>query len=613
VRGFANLSVGLAVLALCGCAERTPPGGGQGPAGAPDVLLITLDTFRADRAGCMGYPGGLTPALDRLLRNGRLARDAYAPAPLTAVSHASILTGLDPPRHGVRDNGSFVLADSLPTLATVFTRAGFRTGGFVSGFPVAAQFGFGRDFATFDDQFDQPGVERLYFAQRAADKVVDSLLSWLSGLPPTARWFAWAHFLEPHYPRQVRPPLRGLPAAGDYEREIRGLDLELRRLERGLELLGGGRMPVVAMVTDHGEGLGDHLELSHGILLYEETMRGLFGISAPRASAEAERLGTGFFEGVVRYADLAPTLLDVLGLESAPPGSGRSRLREESAAEGAYGETYGSLFRHGWSPLLSWRDERWAYIESPHPELYDRQADPGETRNVLGDHPEVAEEIVKRLEKLAREPELPGSEALDEDSRRKLEALGYIATGGTTRADRRKDPKLYIGAVNLLFRGTSLLAENKPAAALPVLQQSYLLDPENPSTVFQLADCLRNLGDKPTAMTYYRRALELNPQLGEAWAHLAILEFERGRREEAFHLLEDGLAHGPSSFPLLMTTADLYFEAGKYADAEAFYRRASEQNPRLPEVWLQLARLAEMRGAKGEAEEARRRARELGG
>lgn len=602
----------LGLLLPCGCDERAPLGRGRGPEGAPDVLLITLDTFRADRAGCMGYPGGLTPALDRLLRQGRIARDAYAPAPLTAVSHASLLTGLDPPRHGVRDNVSFVLADSLPTLATVFAGAGLRTGAFVSGFPLAAQFGFARDFAAFDDRFDRPGVERLYFAQRSADQVVDSLLEWLTGLPATTRWFAWAHFFDPHYPRQVPAALRGLPAPGDYEREIRGLDIQLRRLEKGLERLGGGGLPVVAIVTDHGEGLGDHLELSHGILLYEETMRGLFGISAPPATAEAERLGTGIMDGVVRYADLAPTLFDVLDLESAAPGDGRSRLAGGRVGEGAYGETYGSLFRHGWSPLLSWRDDKWAYIESPNPELYDRRADPGETRNVLGEHPQVGQEISRRLAELAHEPAPPVAAALDEDARRKLEALGYIATGGSASPDRRKDPKQHIGAVNLLFRGTSLLAENKPAAALPVLQQSYHLDPENPSTVFQLADCLRTLGDEPTAMTYYRRSLELSPLLGEAWAHLAVLEFERGRREEAFRLLAEGLVHNPKSFPLLMTSADLRFEIGDYEEAEALYRHASEKNPLHPQAWLQLARLAEMRGSADEAEAARRRARELG-
>lgn len=605
----ATLAVALLLLvAGCGRREREAATPSGVPKSAPDLVLITLDTFRADRAGCYGHSGGLTPAIDRALRNGLLARSAYAPAPLTAVSHATILTGLQPCRHGVRENGSFKLADSVTTLATHLTSRGFRTAAFIAAFPLDKRFGFGQGFATFDQDLvpqDDDGTG-TYYAERPAREVVDRALAWENALSPGDRVFLWAHFFDPHHPRHPLPQLRRLPVADGYEREIRGMDLQIGRLFRGIE--AAGRDPLVVIVSDHGEGLGDHREPSHGVLLHESTMRGLFGAAAPRESRVAERL-RGIRDPVMSYVDIAPTLLDALDVEPLPGVDGVSLLAE-TASSGAYGETYSPMLHYRWSPLHCWRDDRWAYLEGPNPELYDRVSDPGETRNIIRAHPEIADELSAKIAAVSCPPSSPASEALDEEARSKLQALGYVATT-TVGYDPKKDPAQLMDVVNGLFHGITLLSEGRPRAALPALQSAYRGDADNAFTVFYLARCLREVGDEATAMTYYRRAVELNPRLSEAWAHLAVMRFDGGQKEMAFTILEDGLRVNPDAFALLMTAGDLSRDVGKLDEAKNRYEHAAEVAPTRVEPWAALVVLAEHREDTEEAGRLRARVREL--
>ncbi|MFN8179862.1 MAG: sulfatase-like hydrolase/transferase [bacterium] len=598
----------LVVLASASCARRESARDEATPDTGPprDLLLLTLDTFRADRAGCFGYPGGLTPAIDRALRPALLARDAYAPAPLTAVSHATILTGLQPYHHGVRENGLFTLPDSVTTLAAHLSRHGFRTAAFIAAFPLEKRFGFAQGFASFDEDLGpDPGLG-TYYAERPAREVVDRVLAWTRGLARDDRAFLWAHFFDAHQPHRASAALRRLPAPGDYEREIREMDGQIGRLLRGLE--EAGRRPLLAIVSDHGEGLGQHRELTHGILLHEETMHGLIGIAGPRGSAVAGRLH-GVRQTVATYADIAPTLLDALGLPPMADRDGTSLLAPASP-EGAYGETYYPMLQYRWSPLLSWRDDRWAYLEGPHRELYDRAADPGELRNVAAEHPDVVDSLSRRIADVASAPPEPSGDTLDPGAREKLLALGYIAS---RRAgyDPKKDPSDYIDAVNSLFHGMTLVSEGKASEALPALRSAYAADPENAVTVFYLASCLRELGDVGTAMTYYQRAIQLDPRVAEAWAHLAVLRFDRGEKEAAFRLLDDGLRVNPEAFALLMTAGELSRDEGRLEEAKGRFEHAASVEPKRFEPWSALADLAERRGDVAEARKLRERAQKL--
>ncbi len=621
-------SVGWAALALAlgatGCSEppadHVPPTG-RAPApvvtaawhdteGAPDLLLITLDTFRADRAGSMGHPGGLTPCLDRILRPGLVAREAWAPAPLTAVSHATILTGLEPPTHGVRENGMFDLAPATPRLASVLSESGWRTGAVIAALPVTSRFGFQFGFDTFEEDLRMPDTALRYYAERGAPAIVDASLAWLDSISPSDRWFLWAHFFDPHQPWNPPAALLSLPAETDYEREIRAMDFEIRRLIRGVESWGGGRPPVTAIVSDHGEALGDHRESSHGILLYTETTRGLLGFAAPPGTPEATRLGAGIRLTSSGFADVLPTLLDILEVEPPADVEGVSWIDASARPAGIYGETYYPMIHYGWSPLLSWRDERWTYVEGPDSELFDRTTDPGEKRNVIDEHPEIAADFSRRIASIAREPVPADANSLDEETREQLLALGYVS-GSAGPVDRSKDPKALIDVVNRLFRALSYSSEGNLTAALAMLQRAYRSDPENISVLFNLADCLRQSGDTPTARAYYRRAIDRDPTVAEAWGHLATLAFEGGDPEEAFALLEEGRGHSPRSTSLLLVTGDLRHETGDAEGAEAWYRRAMDADPGNPDPWVALARLTESLGRTDEADELWDRAAEL--
>ena len=398
----------------------------------------------------------------------------------------------------------------------------------------------------------------------------------------------WTHFFDPHHPPHVEAPLQELPARDDYDRSLRGLDLEVGRLLRALA--ERGHVPIVAVASDHGEALGGHGESSHGLLLYEETTRALFAVAAPAAPPSLHA-------SVVRHADLAPTLLDVLGLDGLEAIDGRSLVRGGAPDGGAYGEAWSPAFKYGWSPLLAFRDESWTYIEGPDPELYDRRTDPAESRNVREEHPDVVARLSREIARIAKEPETPSDALLDEEARSKLLALGYLGGGGVPAFRSGKDPKALITSATALFRGIHLvLSEHRAQEALPYLQRAYRADPDNPMAVHYLAYCLHRLGDATSAMSYYRRAIELNPRGAEAWAHLAVLEFDRGRREEAFALLDEGFAVNPGSFPLLMTAGDLRRDAGEPDPADSLWRVAAEVEAKRPEPWVRRAELAEGRG-----------------
>ncbi|MGQ0720211.1 MAG: sulfatase-like hydrolase/transferase [Candidatus Eiseniibacteriota bacterium] len=578
---------------LSGCADAPSDGG----AGGTGVLLVTVDTFRADRAGCMGHPGGLTPELDRVARLGLLCREAFAPAPLTAVSHATILTGVDPPRHGVRQNTSYVVPDSLPSLAARLRDEGFRTGAVIAALPLTAQFGFGHGFEHFDDDLAGDSASPFY-AERPARVVVDHALAWVDGLAAADRWFLWAHFFDPHYPYEAPRPLNRLPAGDPYDREIRTADREIGKLLDGIEARRGTR-PWIFVLSDHGEGLGGHGETSHGVLVYAETMQGFFALSGPGAAAG--RVGPGMLGGLVRYTDVFPTLLDALGLEEEPAGTdGRSLLAAAADGRGAYGESYYSALTFRWSPVLSWRDERWTYIESSVPELYDRWSDPGEERDVSAANPDVAARFAASLAAVTVDPGDPAAE-VDPEVVEQLLALGYVAGTRAFELDRTKNPRERIGAVNDLFRGIALMGLGKTAEALSAFQRAYRADPDNSSVLFHLADCLHTLGDSPSAIEYYRRSVAADSRQGQAWAHLAVLEFDRGRRSEGMAALEEGLRINPTAFPLLMTAGDLHAELGETEEADGFYRLAAEKYPDREEPRAKLAGLAGRRGEAGAA------------
>lgn len=552
----------------------------------------------------MGYPGGLTPELDRIARRGLLFRDAFAPCPLTAVSHATLLTGLNPPRHGVRENAAYVLPEAVPTLAGHLRRAGYRTAAVIAALPLTRTFGFSHGFDHYDDDLRGAGnLQDAFYAERSAEDVEVAALAWVRSLGAGDRWFLWTHFFDPHYPYEPPRPFGRLPADAAYEQEIRAMDFRIHCMNRAIRE-ARGREPWTVLVSDHGEALGGHGEASHGVLTYHETMHGLLAVAPPEGTPP-DAFPRGPRTGLARYTDVLPTVLDALELDVPQDLDGRSLLRDTDAELGAYGESYYAAINFGWAAVLSWRDERWTYVEAPEPELYDRVADPDERDDVASAHPEVAERLSRKIAAVTTLPAEPSGPALDPETEAQLLALGYV-TGGSAGAaleiDASKSPRQLIRSVNHMFRGIALMSQGKVAEALPSLQTAYRGDPQNSTVLFHLADCLYQLGDLPTSLAYYRRCVELDPTQGQAWGHLASMEFDRGNRDEAMALLERGLAANPTAFPLLMTAGDLHRDLGETAQAESFYRLVSERHANRAEPWVRLAELEEGRGNRREAE-----------
>ncbi len=478
----------LAVLAVLAAALLLLGRRGFGPA-APrsrlNLLLVTLDTTRADRIGCYGYAAARTPHLDRLAAEGIRFERAYAPAPITLPAHASIFTGLYPFEHGVRNNGNFYLTDRFETLATVLKGQGYRTAAFVSTFILDRRYGLARGFETYDDRMEgaQPQVLALE-AERRGDRTALGLSRWLqASVGAPTPFFAWLHLYDPHEPYRPPPPFREVFASRPYDGEIAFDDAAVASILDKLSATGLLDRTLVAVVADHGESLGDHGEETHSMFVYDSAIR------IPMILWRPGRLASGVVvREPVRAIDLAPTLLDLLGAPALKAPHARSLVpliegRSGGRPPPAYAETYLPKFYMNWAPLRTIVDERYKLIEAPRPELYDLARDPGEKDSRLEAQPQTAAALRAELDRLTAgsEGELSVG-AVDREAVEKLAALGYIGAGAEPAAPATgspRDPKDVITVFNRLRRANSAVRDRRFGEALPVLHEVLAEDPRN--------------------------------------------------------------------------------------------------------------------------------------
>ncbi len=360
------------------CAPGIRPRVAPGSAAGSNVLLITIDTLRADRVGAYGNSSGLTPALDRLAETGLRFEAAYTPVPMTLPAHASILTGLEPFSHGIRNNTSFRLGQT-PTLATMLKAAGYRTGAFVGAFVLSAKFGLNRDFDVYDDRIGYKGDPAgVRIAERRAERVIGPATEWILGSDRSRPWFAWVHLYDPHAPYQA-PPEYGR-GHSPYDAEVAYTDAMIARGLETLRAAGQLDRTIVIAVADHGESLGEHGEATHGLFAYDATLRVPMIVSAPGIRARVVRTP-------VASVDLVPTVLELLGI-AVPSGlDGRSLLTAEDdrarSPRALYFEALDANLTRGWAPLVGVRMDGWKYIDLPLPELYDLQHDSQEAHNLI--------------------------------------------------------------------------------------------------------------------------------------------------------------------------------------------------------------------------------------
>jgi arylsulfatase A-like enzyme/Flp pilus assembly protein TadD len=577
-----------------------------------NVVVVTLDTTRADRLGCYGFAGGATPHLDRLAREGVLFERATATVPLTLPSHASIFTGTLPPRHGVHDNGGFILDAGAVTLAERFQAAGYATGAFVAAWVLDSKWGLGQGFDRYSDKFDlsKYKVVSLGTVQKRGDEVMDDALRWMETVKQR-KFLAWVHLYDPHTPYDPPEPYRSRHPSR-YLGEIAWTDAIVGRLTDWLEREDLMRRTVVIVTADHGESLGEHGEGTHGFFIYDATTRVPLLVRTPWALR-------GRVRAQVSTVDVFPTALDLAGLAPQEGIDGRSLVRAllvpgADLGHVAYSETYYPRFHYGWQHLQGLRDGRYQFIEAPEPELYDVLEDPGERTNVLPRHSRAAEGLRARLRELAGAGGVsaPDARELDPDTLERLAALGYVGGAADVGADEvLPDPKHKIGLYGLMQKARDLGQREKYEEAVAAMSEVLAQDPKIVDAHLALGNWLLRLRRDRDAEAAYKQALVLKPEYELAITSLAQLYRGRGEQQKAAEAYKAALlldARAPQTWYQLAT---LYLDLGQVAEAEKTFRQALAANPKMGAALNSLGAIAWAGGERGEAERLIRQALEL--
>jgi choline-sulfatase len=598
----------LLVLAACAaCSRETPP---AQPQASPNVLLITIDTLRADRVGAYGYRAARTPALDALARGGVRFDRAYATAPITLTSHATIMTGRYPPGHGARHNGMRVDL-KVPTLAEAFTHAGATTAAFVAAFPLDRRFGLIKGFQTYGDTMPRDAVGRQT-NERSGRAVADEALAWLDA-HRGQRFFLWVHVFEPHAPygNPADPAQARRSIADRYDDEVAEADAQAGRLIAAVRALG---VPVLIIAAaDHGEAFGEHGEVSHSLFTYDTTLRVPLLLAGP--GVQAGRL----VRDPVSLVDVAPTIASLAGLgtfdsdgRALPtaadlPATAGSDLPPQGS-RGIYGETFAPLLDFGWAPLRTIRADGWKYIAAPKPELYDLTNDPGETKNLVASQTARAADLARRVDAVSSATLTATDAPAEREVRARLQALGYLS-GGSTAPGPRPDPK---DRRELAARMAEVASGELQGAALERALRGILrLDPANPQANVRLGYVLMNGGRCRDAIARFTAALDAHlpgtdALLGRAGCEIALKQPDAARVTLAQAvLIEPDNPVANANLGLLLS------DTGRPAEAVPYLQRALSLDPDLHQARFGLAiafaRIGRRSEAAREAEELLRR------
>ncbi len=600
---------------LCSC-HRTPD---------TNLLLITVDTLRADRLGCYDFPAARTPFIDRLAGEGVRCTHATTAAPITLPSHATILTGLYPPAHGVRDNGAYALGQGAVTLAERLHDAGYTTQAFVSALVLNRRYGLDQGFDGYDDDlWSEDAPPTFMIRDRSALKTADRVVPWLEewGSTPDAQpFFVWVHFFDPHQPYEpsLREQLRTLTP---YDAEIATVDLALGRILGSLEEQGALDSTLVVFTSDHGESLGEHGEKTHGIFIYDATIRVPLILRLPGLFSP----GTEYLSPV-RTVDIMPTVLSVLKLEPGPtqgvdllPSLTGDRPPVELPQ---YCESLLSESGFGMAPLYGLRSGGWKWIRAPRPELYNLEDDPGELVNLHDTLPGGSLSLDAALSDILENSQLMAVESagnpMDSETEEMLQALGYLDPKADRDARAGLDPKDGIRYRNMLEDARHLAqqgswAEAEAAAhallaempgnasarnvlALTLLRQDrlgearevYLESLAREPRQFRVHGMLGNIafleGDLDRAEACYLDALDITPGFVEAIGNMGIIAALRGDDEKAETWYQRAVAVDPAFPRVYRRLGDLYWDRGKFTEALEYYRKALA---RLPDDYLAL-------------------------
>jgi arylsulfatase A-like enzyme/Flp pilus assembly protein TadD len=605
---------GLAVLAAMWLLAAPAAVLGQSP--PPDILLITIDTLRADALGFAGNRKASTPVLDRLAGQGRVFTGAHAHNVVTLPSHANILTGLYPYQHGVRDNTGFRLPETVPTLATVLRGAGYATGAFVGAYPLDSRFGLDRGFDVYDDRTTRgSGGEAFSMTERRGDEVVAAALSWWNARRGKPR-FLWVHLFDPHAPYDAPEPFGSRFAKDPYLGEVAATDSFLAPLLG--PLLDGGKEPpcLVVVTADHGESLGEHGEATHGLFAYEATLKVPLVVWGPRVVQ-------GRDGRPARHVDIFPTIVQAAGAK-APAGASRPgrSLLAPPGKEGSdsYFESLSATLNRGWAPLRGLLRKERKYIALPLPEAYDLASDPKEERNRFDKDRTPARAAFSALPAESVWPPPRAATGAEEEAR--LRSLGYLASTAPARASYgpEDDPKRLVeldgkinriidryssGALEEAIRlgrevvrerpsmplGHSLLAQGlleagQTGEALEVMRQARARGAASDTLLRQLGLTLSETGKNAEAIEILRPLADTGEI--EAMNALALASSEAGRQKEAWEMLQRILKSDPDNAQALQNLGLVELRLGHWTQARDWSRRAVERQAGLPQAWNNL-------------------------
>ena len=660
------------VLALVGAfllrvgRPRTPPTPRQAWAElagdlAPErmnVILITIDTLRADRLSCYGSRSVETPNIDGLAREGVRFTNAASTVPFTLPAHSSLMTGTYPLHHHVRENVGFILDESLPTLAERLADGGWTTVGLVSAFVLDSRWGIARGFDNFFDDFDLAEGQRanLGSVQRDGSETVAGAVRWLDSRPE-GPFFLWLHLYDPHDPYTPPEPYKSRYPRNPYEAEVAYTDSLIGEFRQALDERGLLESSLLILTADHGEGLGQHREGYHGFFIYDSTMHVPLILRLPFGDFAGREVGA-----VVSHVDLLPTLLEATG-QPIPEGvQGKSLLplllgfeAEEDQERAVYSESLYPLLHYGWAPLRSIRTRQFKFIDAPQPELYDLASDPGERQNILLDKRRTSRQMKDQLDAMRQRIESDARSSaqhaeLDEETLEQLRALGYVAgRGGVAAEDEgerpRADPKERIELHQLVMAAQSDIGAGDLERAEQRLRQALATDPSiieghqmlgtvasqrerfseavrhfqaalalksdlEPS-LFGLARAYQEMGQLEEAMVGFRRFIDLEPEDPRATLAIVDIYLARNLVDQAMAELERATQWEKPPAIVFSRLGELLVQTGRAEEAEERFRSALERNAELAQPHFNLAVLVEERGDLDEAIALYERAVEL--
>lgn len=550
-----------------------------------NVLVITLDTTRADRLGCYGYAGARTPHLDSLAAEGVRFDDAVSVVPMTLPANTSMFTGLDPPHHGVRNNGEYYLAPSHTTLAELLRTRGYETAAFISAFVLDARYGLDQGFEHYDGNLDATtGAAFGQYNERSGSAVTASAIHWLNQRDRSRPFFAWVHYFDPHDPYIPPPPFAQQFARQPYDGEIAFMDAQIGLLLKALNDAGLKDRTLIIAVGDHGESLGEHHESTHALFIYEATQR----VPLILSCAGLVRRGYVVDDVVVSITDIFPTVLDLLGIEYSGPCDGITLLQaRRSKNRAVYLESLQPYLEHGWAPLHGLRRHFDKYILAPTPEYYDLRTDPKELHNLFmslsGTAKSSASTLAAELEKrLKKSPDMravadaavqPNQEALE-----RLRTLGYVSGASMSLSVGEMDPKDMMPIWEMIRAARSLLESGRYGEALTKARKALAMSPSDRTVLQLIGEAHGLMGNYKKAEESFRAYIDIKPS-SNVCILLAQVLMAQGRIAAADGPLNQAEKLEPWHGGIYIARGDALFMQGHIKEALAAYEKAVQIDP----------------------------------